>query len=200
MNDSSETQGLQITAPVATPKAKPDRKSLRKTSAAVKTATKAPEAAQAVQAAAKPKKAPKAAAKAAEKPKFNARKMAKGKPIYVLDQHSRPGSGPLLLAHTHAALTVLGLLDEKRPVVKKSELLTLVGQRAVVYHGKKGNLEDAPGNGIRLSTLGYNTFTSRMRDGKINVEAANAFVDAFLEGKPNPLIHATKSNLYSVAF
>ena len=86
---SDKLEGIQITAPITATKTKTERKSLRKGSAAAKAAPKASAAAPAVQVAAKAEKPAKTAQKPAAKPKFNARKMAKGKSIYVLDQHSR---------------------------------------------------------------------------------------------------------------
>ncbi len=131
---------------------------------------------------------------------FVPRVYSKGQPIYMLDDKSRPVSGRLLLAHTHAALTILGLLDAARPVVKKSQLLTLIGQRAVNYHLTKDNIETAPDHGVRLSTLGYNVFNDRMKSGKIDTEAAMLFQSAFLDGKPDGKINVKAGNLYSAIF
>jgi hypothetical protein len=161
-------------------------------------------------AAAKPKAtpAPAAAAKAAETPvaapvvtkPFVARLYQKGTTIYQLDDISRPVSGRLLLAHTHAALSLLGLLDAKRPAINKNQLLALVGQRAVNYHLSKGNLEAAPDHGIRLSILGFNTFQSRVSAGKVDTEAATAYQSAFLDGKPDAKVNVAKGHLFPVVF
>lgn len=131
---------------------------------------------------------------------FVPRLYKKGTPIYQLDDISRPVSGRLLLAHTHAALSVLGLLDGKRPAVNKNQLLSLVGQRAVNYHLSKGNLEAAPDHGVRLSVLGYNVFNSRVSANKIDTEAATAFQSAFLDGVADSKIGIKKANLFSVVF
>ncbi len=157
---------------------------------------------------AKTKAAPKAAAKKAEAPAvapvvvkpFVTRLYQKGTTIYQLDDISRPWSGRLLLAHTHAALSVLGLLDTKRPAVNKNQLLALVGQRAVNYHLSKGNLEAAPDHGVRMSILGWNTFQSRVSTGKVDAEAATAFQSAFLDGKPDPKVNVAKGHLFPVVF
>lgn len=136
--------------------------------------------------------APKKAEKAVEKAVFTARLAPKGKPIFALDEISRPRSGRLLLAHTHAALTVLGLMSEARPAVPKGSLLTLIGARAVKYHLSSDNLEDAPDGGIRLTLKGYNTFKTR----SVDASAAMAFQSAFLDGKADPAINVSQSRLY----
>lgn len=208
---------------------KPVRKSLRKDKAAAKfsgspglkafaalatdgvapVATTPNSAKTAAKASAKPKVTPAKpvavkAAKKAEAPvvtvPFVARKYVKGQPIYSLDDASRPASGRLLLAHTHAALSVLGLLDAKRPATKKSQLLTLIGQRAVNYHVGNGNLEAAPDFGIRLSILGYNSFNARVAANKIDGAAAMAYQAAFLDGVADSKIGIKKDNLYQAVF
>ena len=150
-------------------------------------------------AAAKPAKAKEVKAPVVTVP-FVPRLYTKGAPIYALDDVSRPGSGRLLLAHTHAALTVLGLLDAKRPAAKKAQLLTLIGQRAVNYHLGNGNFEAAPDHGVRLSILGLNSFNARVAASKIDTEAATAYQAAFLDGKPDGKVGIKKDNLYAASF
>lgn len=172
---------------------------------AAKTTAKSASKPKATPAKASEEKAAKGPEKAAEKPaeapvQFVPRQYVKGEKLYFIDELNRPAAGRLLFAHTHAALTVLGLLDAKRPAVKKSQLLTMVGQRAVNYHTKKQNLESAPDGHIRLSVLGYNSFSNRARDGKVDLSAATAYQSAFLDGKPDAKINVKQSNLYEAVF
>ena len=105
-----------------------------------------------------------------------------GQVLHILDERSRPASGARLFAHTHAVLTILGLLEASRPAVPQSHLLQMLGQRAVAHHRSKLNIEDAPNHGARLSIAGRNHFTSRLSEGKVDTSAANAFVKMFLDG------------------
>jgi hypothetical protein len=171
-----------------------DVKAPVKASAKAKTAT-------AIKSASKP--AAKPAIKAETAPvatPFVARHYVMGTPIYSLDETTRPVAGRLLFAHTHAALTVLGLLDASRPAVGKSQVLTLMGQRAVSYHLKQGNIEDGPNRTIRLSVLGLNSFKRRIAENKIDTTAASAYQAAFLDGTPDKAIGITKANLYQAMF
>ena len=119
----------------------------------------------------------------------------KGQPMFVIAEAARPGSGKALFAHTHAALTVLGLLDGKRPAVPSSSLLTVMGQRAVTYHRKMMNFEDAPDHGIRLSSDGLAKFRARAAEGHIDGKLANGFIDLFTEGKVDNT-GVAKANVY----
>lgn len=191
----------QQTASLAAESKATKRTSLRKSDKPAKTAESAAPTTKA-KAASKPavkksevaKKTEKAAApeKAVEKAVFTVRLAPKGKPIFALDEISRPRSGRLLLAHTHAALSVLGLMAEARPAVPKGSLLTLIGARAVKYHLSSDNLEDAPDGGIRLTLKGYNTFKTR----SVDATAAMAFQAAFLDGKADPSINVSPARLY----
>lgn len=145
-------------------------------------------------AASKPKVEKQEAAKVAEKEatKFIPRVAVKGQSLYALDAISRPRSGRLLLAHTHAAMVVLGLFSESRPAIPKASLLTLLGERAVKYHIQKDNLESAPDHGIRLSLKGYNTFKTR----EVDADAAMAYQAAFLDGKVDSKVNISKGHLF----
>lgn len=110
---------------------------------------------------------------------FIARLLKKNAPVHVLSITARPTSGVRLAAHTHAALSVLGMLDASCPIVPVAAVRTLMGDRAIAYHSKENNFASAADHGIRLTPAGRNKFLSRSVDGKI----ANAFVDMFLDGK-----------------
>jgi hypothetical protein len=133
---------------------------------------------------------------------FTPRLMTKGQPIFALDELRRPGSGAMLFAHTHAVLTILGMLDAARPAVSKSALLTMIGKSAVNHHTKKDNLESAPDNKIRLSVTGYNFFKARVSENKFSSNVASAYQSAILDGTPSDLTSpkVTKASLYQVSF
>lgn len=132
---------------------------------------------------------------------FIPRAAKKEQVLHVLDERSRPSSGARLFAHTHAVLTILGLLDASRPAVPQAYLLQMLGQRAVSHHRAKLNIEDAPNHGARLSIAGRNHFAARMTEGKIDTAAANAFVAMFLDGSVDQnAIGVIKSNTYQVKF
>lgn len=110
---------------------------------------------------------------------FVNRLLKKGAPVHVLGINARPTSGTRLTAHTHAALSILGMLDAKCPAVSVSAVKTIMGDRAIVYHSKQNNFVSGPDHTIALSPAGRNHFLARAIDGKV----ANAFVDMFLDGK-----------------
>lgn len=140
------------------------------------------------------KTAPKPVTHAPEAVAFVARLADTTKPIHIIDQTARPTSGARLAAHTHAALTVLGLLAKDRPAVPKRHLLTLMGQTAVAWHLTKQNIESAPNNGVRLTMLGYNLFTQR----KVDPALANAFQAMFIDGAVDSALGVKEANLYAV--
>lgn len=137
---------------------------------------------------------PAIATKAVEAVAFIARTAQPGKTVHVLSEETRPVSGSKLFAHTHAALTILGLLNGE--AAPKKSLLTVMGQRAVSYHLKQGNFESAPNNAIRLTTLGGNFFKNRYLDNKIDVKLANGFTELFLDGKIDAALGVNKANVY----
>lgn len=106
-----------------------------------------------------------------------------GQTLHLLaESGGRPTQGRALFAHTHAALTILGLLSSSRPAIPKGHLLTVMGQRAVTYHLKQVNFEETANNRVRLTTAGYNAFTNRAKEGKVDTNMANGFVSLFLDG------------------
>lgn len=146
-----------------------------------------------------------AAAPATDKPKAKAapalktRVAAKGAQLYVATDTARPAVGKLLAAHTHAALTVLGMLQPSRPASSRAAVSTIMGARAVKYHMGEGNFEDTADNGLRLSSAGYSKLQERVHGGKIDVAQANAFMDMFLDGNVTGTPVA-KANIYPVKF
>lgn len=126
---------------------------------------------------------------------FVGRKMDRTKPVHVLPEDARPVGGSRLFAHTHAALTVMGLLDAARPAVPRSHVMTIMGGTAVSYHTKQGNFESAPESGLRLSIRGYNKFKDRAVDASL----AMAFQSMFLDGEVTKELGVSKNNVYQVA-
>lgn len=128
---------------------------------------------------------------------FKARVYKAGQTMHAIAATGRPSSGPRLFAHTFAVLSVLGMFDSKRIAVPKTQLMTLLGDRAVSYHLKDTtNFEDAPKNGIRLSIKGRNHFTDRGVDNQI----ANAFVSLLLDGKVSAETGVAEGNVYATRF
>lgn len=132
-------------------------------------------------------------------PTLKSRVAAKGAQLYVATDTARPAVGKMLAAHTHAALTVLGMLQPSRPAASRSAVSTIMGARAVKYHIGEGNFEDTSENGLRLSSAGYGKLQARVADGKIDVTAANSFMDMFLDGNVAGTPVA-KANIYPVKF
>ncbi len=132
-------------------------------------------------------------------PALKTRVAAKGAQLYVVTDSARPAVGKLLAAHTHAALTVLGMLQPSRPAASRSAVSTILGARAVKYHVGEGNFEDTSDNGLRLSSAGYGKLQARVAEGKIDVPTANSFMDMFLDGNVAGTPVA-KANIYPVKF
>lgn len=160
------------------------------TPAVTKAAKTAQEAAKKVPAALAPQLAP----------QFVPRKYVAGTQMFSLAEETRPNAKRMLFAHTHAALTILGLLDAKRPVASKTHLITLIGQCAVKYHIGQNNFEDGPNRTIRLSIPGYNKFSGRLAAGAFSHDAATAYQSALLDGKTNPKMDIHEGTLYSCMF
>lgn len=125
---------------------------------------------------------------------FVARQMTKGKPIHVLSITARPTSGTRLMAHTHAALTLLGMLDASCPAVPASSVRAIMGDRAIAYHTKEVNFETGPDHTLRLTPAGRNKFLSRTIDGGL----ANGFLSMFLDGTVDPAIGVQPGQLAQV--
>ena len=176
----------QIVKAAVQAKVAPKSKAAPKSSRTVRAATPKPEAAKTEKV--KPAK---------EVVAFVGRTLKPGAPFYTIAIGARPGNGSRLKAHTHAALTVFGMLGDDRAAVPRSALLTMMGATAVGYHMKNANLEDAPNNGVRVSSTGLTMFRSRQREGKVDGRVANAFVDLFIDGKNDEAVTLIKpENVY----
>lgn len=152
----------------------------------------------AAKAAAKPEvKKPEAKAKPAAKPTVAlvTRMATKGQTLHVLSDSARPAAGRALFAHTHAALTVTGMLNPQRPAVPRNLVTTVLGQRAVNYHVAQGNFETTADHGIRLSATGYSGFRERADSGKVDAALANDFQGMLLDGEPGKT-GVAKGNLF----
>lgn len=134
---------------------------------------------------------------------FVIRKAKKGAPLYAIaeqEDNGRPRAGKMLAAHTHAALTVLGMLEPSRPSVPSRAVLSLMGQRAMTWHTQADNFERDNNGGVRLTQDGHNKFKGRELDGKIDAAAANAFVSVFLDGKVDTkAIPVSPSAVYQIS-
>ena len=100
--------------------------------------------------------------------------------FFVFVEGARPVSGPRLAAHTNAALIFLGLA-EKKPA-KKNAVLAVLGTRAVKYHRDIGNLEEKA-DCLALTARGYNFFSQRVVEGKVDGNLSEAFLAAIRKGK-----------------
>jgi hypothetical protein len=114
---------------------------------------------------------------------FAPRVAAKGSTVHAIELTARPTSGSRLFAHTHAALTMFGMLSDTRPAVPEKQVLAILGQRAVAYHKQQQNFEAVQDHGLRLTAPGLNFFKARMADGKVDGGLANDFLSVFLDGK-----------------
>lgn len=130
-----------------------------------------------------------------ERPAFVAKLLPKDAAVHYLTDTVRPRAGSRLFAHTHAALTVLGMLAEARPVVPARALRTILGATAVSHHLSQNNFEQAPDSGIRLTPAGLSFFRSRMTEGKVDTAAANGFVDMFISGTPSDAAQVRKGDI-----
>lgn len=119
--------------------------------------------------------------------------------VHVIADAARPAQGSMLFAHTHAALSLLGMLNENRPAIPKRAVLTFLGQRAVTNHLKEGNFEHAPDHKIALSEMGRDHFLGRVNRGMINGAVANAFTDLFIDGKVAPITGVKAGEVYQTS-
>lgn len=118
----------------------------------------------------------------------------KARTLYTLTNIARPVAGARLFAHTAAALSTLGLLGEKRPVVNRAAVVTLMGHRAVSYHLSQKNFE-AVDDGIRLTKAGAATLGER----ETNKTMVSAFIALFKSGKTDPSIGVTAKQVAGVS-
>lgn len=119
--------------------------------------------------------------------------------VHVIADAARPAQGSMLFAHTHAALSLLGMFNESRPAIPKRAVLTFLGQRAVTNHLKEGNFEHAPDHKIALSEMGRDHFLGRVNRGMINGAVANAFTDLFIDGKVAPITGVKAGEVYQTS-
>lgn len=142
------------------------------------------------------KKEPKAVkvkpAKPAPMP-FVVKVLPKGAPVHLIARNIRPSSGPALMAHTHAALSLLGMMTSALKAVPKASLLSMLDQTAVSYHIRENNMIEKDG-AVSLTHAGLGKFTNRAIDGAL----ANAFTDLFIEGKIAPVLKINASQVYKV--
>jgi hypothetical protein len=150
---------------------------------AAKTNTAKPTAAKPVEKTVKAKVEKTARAKKVIVP-FVPRALSKGKLPFVIAERARPQSNPGLFAHTHAALTMLGMFADNCPIIPEVSALTVIGQRAVKYHIGKGNFVETKDHGLRLTVAGLNKFKARLAEGKVDGAMANGYMGLFIEGKP----------------
>lgn len=174
-------QALTTKAPkVAEPKApKPARQP-----AAAKAAPKAP-----VQKAAPAEKL----AKATEA--FVARVAQPGTVLHVIAEGSRPVAGARLAAHTHAALNVLGMMNDTRESASYRDALSVMGAKAVRFHLKEHNFELHGESMLRLTAVGLSKFKSRV----IDMALANRFVSMFIDGTVDSALGVNAGHVYPLA-
>lgn len=120
---------------------------------------------------------------------FVNRALKKGASIHVLSITARPTSGSRLAAHTHAALSILGMLDVTLPKVPVAAVRTIMGDRAIAWHTKQNNFVTGPDHTIGLTPAGRSNFLARPVDGRV----ANAFVDMFIDGKVDEAVLGVKA-------
>jgi len=112
--------------------------------------------------------------------------------FYAFVDGARPQSGARLYAHTHAALTFLGLLEGRTAMVKA--LRTLIGEHAASYHAGRKNLA-VSGEHVKLTAKGVKSFTARADTGKFPEDMANAFLKAISSGSPSAEFDIRKEHL-----
>ena len=97
---------------------------------------------------------------------------------YAIHNGSRPGSGALLFAFTHAWLSMSGLASGK--AYPKAQAQQVAGKTAIAYHLDNGNFSvDASGN-LRITAKGQRKFSERTND----AETVSAWVQVLKTGKP----------------
>lgn len=131
--------------------------------------------------------------KAAQAP-FVGRFAKKGSPVYLIAADARPGNGRLLFAHTHASLSLFGMLDAKLPPAPKSALVAFLGNTAVGYHLKEHNMVEGA-KGVSLTAAGRNKFMNRLTEGKFDTKVAMAFQTLFIDGKVDPVTQINPKNI-----
>lgn len=100
--------------------------------------------------------------------------------FFVFVEGARPTSGKRLFAHTNAALFFLGMAEKN--TAKKNAVLALLGNRAVKHHTDIGNFENQA-DSLKLTKKGYDFFSGRVAEGKVDSELSAAFLAAIQKGK-----------------
>ena len=170
-------------APASTPAATKPEWPFGKGKAKPETASKGKTTRKASAKPATPAKTQKKATEAVAAVAFIARKAEPGQVVTVLqEKNGRPTMGTRLFAHTHAALTILGMMDAACPETRLSSALSVMGHTAVSYHLKEQNFERRPNDMVRLTSRGY----AKFKDRSVDTSLANAYVSLFLDGKIGP--------------
>lgn len=118
--------------------------------------------------------------------------------LFVFKEIMRPSHGKALLAHTLAALQVLGMTGPRRPAVAEAALTKVIGARAVRYHSEKtGNMEATALGSIRLTEEGVNFFNTRVRDGRVEQGMVDGYVTLLKTGE-NPALRVRKASITPV--
>ncbi len=117
------------------------------------------------------------------------------KKLFVLIQGARPVSGPALVSHTHAAFTVLGMLNGAK--VKKNIVAAVMGVRAIGYHLGLNNFE-AVGPALKISDIGQRVFNLRVTGKTYQPKLTDAYVAMFLRGKTSDEFHIAADNLVQI--
>jgi len=159
--------------------------------------TAAKKAAEKVETKDKPKAAPVKKAAVA----FVAKVAKPGMPLFAISEvnNARPARGSRLFAHTHAALTLIGMLTPARPAVPEGAVATIMGTRAIKYHLAEGNFESTKDNGLRLTSQGLGKFVDRAQSGKIDGKLANGFMDVFTTGKASADAGVKQAHIFKIA-
>lgn len=129
-------------------------------------------------------------AKSVKAPKEAARKVAvklptapKGKQLsYFRVQMGLTGNRTK--AYGHAVLSILGMLDKKRPAVQKRAVTKFfLSDSVVLHHIDKGNLEKVDQTQVRLTESGLEFFRSRVAEGKVDRKLVQTFEAAIRKGE-----------------
>lgn len=113
--------------------------------------------------------------------------------LFVLLPGMRPVAGDRLLAHTHAALEVLGLM-QARPA-PTARVVALIGPRAFAYHSKVLHSLEAVGATTRLTKAGLALMSAREKEGKVSRELVDAFRAVFVTGKASETAQVARHHI-----
>lgn len=124
-----------------------------------------------------------------------ARVQQKAATFYAFVDGARPTQGKHLYAHTHAALTFLGLLSGGEARRQAAE--ALMGHRAVEYHIGRENLA-AGKDTVRLTRKGAKSFKAREERGMVDLDMVKAFLAAISKGRGDVAYSINKEHLHPV--